>query len=162
MFQWLEKLILKRIIKRVSKKIEILKLTALENYEERKDELLDKCTEKVEAKIRETIEEFLDSKIGGKTKAWWRLGIQDILEVLILATGLLVVQILGGKFPLAVCEKEVIMILYKPKERTEPYKTDEQIKDLYLKYRDILENPIQKKRGFIWKIKKLFGVINQN
>jgi hypothetical protein len=29
----------------------------------------------------------------------------------ILATGLLVVQILGGKFPLAVCEKEVIMLL---------------------------------------------------
>jgi hypothetical protein len=29
----------------------------------------------VEAKIRETIEEFLDSKIGSKTKAWWRLGV---------------------------------------------------------------------------------------
>jgi len=69
MLKWLEKLILKRIIKRVSKKIEILKLTALENYEEHKDELLDKCTEEVEAKIRETIEKFLDSKIGGKTKA---------------------------------------------------------------------------------------------
>ena len=68
----------------------------------------------------------------------------------------------GKKSPLAVCEKEVIMILYKPKERTEPYKTNEQIKELYLKYRDILESPIQKKRGFIWKIKKLFGVINQN
>ena len=80
----------------------------------------------------------------------------------LLATGLLVVQILGGKFPLAVCEKEVIMILYKPKERTEPYKTNEQIKELYLKYRDVLESPIQKKRGFIWKIKKLFGAINQN
>jgi hypothetical protein len=84
------------------------------------------------------------------------------LEVLILATGLLVVQILGGKFPLAVCEKEVIMILYKPKKRTEPYTTNEQIKELYLKYRDILEVPIQEKRGFIWKIKKLFGAINQN
>jgi hypothetical protein len=33
------------------------------------------------------------------------------LEILILASGLLLVQILGGKFPLAVCEKEVIMIL---------------------------------------------------
>ena len=52
------------------------------------------------------------------------------------------------------------MILYKHKERTEPYKTNEQIKELYLKYRDILEGPIQEKRGFIWKIKKLFGVIN--
>ena len=69
MFKWLEKLIIKRIIKRVSKKIEILKLTVLENYEERKDELLDKCTERVETKIRETIEDFLDSKIGGNTKA---------------------------------------------------------------------------------------------
>lgn len=54
------------------------------------------------------------------------------------------------------------MILYKPKERTEPYKTNEQIKELYLKYRDILEIPIQDKRGFIWKMKKLFGAINQN
>ena len=68
----------------------------------------------------------------------------------------------GGEFPLAVCKKEVIMILYKPKERTEPYKTNEQIKELYLKYRDVLEIPIQKKRGFIWKMKKLFGAINQN
>ena len=59
MFEWLEKLILKRIIKRVSKKIEILKLTALENYEEHKDELLDKCTEV----IKDTIKNFIASKI---------------------------------------------------------------------------------------------------
>lgn len=83
MFEWLEKIILKRIIKRVSKKIEILKLTALENYEEHKDELLELVKKKVEQKIEQTIKKFLDSKIGGKTKAWWWLGVQDNLEFLI-------------------------------------------------------------------------------
>ena len=69
MFKWLENLIIKRLIKRATKKIEILKATAIENYEEHKDELLEFVKKKVKEKVREAIEDFLASKIGGKTKA---------------------------------------------------------------------------------------------
>lgn len=63
MFEWLEKLIIKRLIKKATKKIKILKLTAIENYEEHKDELLEFVKEKVKEKVREAIEDFLASKI---------------------------------------------------------------------------------------------------
>ena len=59
MFQWLENLIIKRLIKRACKKIEILKLTAIENYEEHKDELL----EKLQEVIKQAIKDFVATKI---------------------------------------------------------------------------------------------------
>lgn len=59
MFQWLENLILKRVIKRIQKQIPELKTTILEEYEEHKDELLIKCKEK----LKETIANFVASKI---------------------------------------------------------------------------------------------------
>lgn len=59
MFNWLENLILKRVIKRIKKQIPELKTTALEYLEDNKDELLDKCKEK----LKETIKNFVASKI---------------------------------------------------------------------------------------------------
>ena len=59
MFQWLENLILKRVIKRIKKQIPELKTTILEEYEEHKDELLIKCKEV----IKDTIKNFIASKI---------------------------------------------------------------------------------------------------
>ena len=64
MLKWLEDLIIKRLIKRACKKIEILKLTAIENYEEHKDELLVFVKKKVKTKVQEAVEEFLASKLG--------------------------------------------------------------------------------------------------
>lgn len=59
MFQWLENLILKRVIKRIKKQIPELKTTILEEYEVHKDELLIKCKEK----LKETIANFVASKV---------------------------------------------------------------------------------------------------
>jgi uncharacterized phage-like protein YoqJ len=59
MFKWLEKLILKRIIKRIKNEIPELKVTILEEFEEHKDELLNKCEEV----IKDTIKNFIASKI---------------------------------------------------------------------------------------------------
>ena len=59
MFKWLEKIVLKRIIKRIKNEIPELKTTALEYLEDNKDELLDKCKEK----LKEVIKNFVASKI---------------------------------------------------------------------------------------------------
>ena len=39
-------------------------------------------------------------------------------------------EILGGK----------IMIIYAPKKRTEPYESNEQVRQIYLKYKDYIES----------------------
>ena len=59
MFQWLENIILKRVIKRLKDQIPELKVTILEEFEEHKDELLNKCKEV----IKDTIKNFIASKI---------------------------------------------------------------------------------------------------
>ena len=59
MFKWLEKIVLKRIIKRIKNEIPELKTTALEYLEDNKDELLDKCKEK----LKEVIKNFVASKV---------------------------------------------------------------------------------------------------
>lgn len=59
MFQWLENLILKRVIKRIKNEIPELKVTILEEFEEHKDELLNKCKEV----IKQAIKDFVASKI---------------------------------------------------------------------------------------------------
>ena len=58
-FNWLEKKIAKRIIKRIKNKIPELKVTILEELEEHKDELLEKCEEV----LKDTIKNFVASKI---------------------------------------------------------------------------------------------------
>ena len=58
-FDWLEKKIAKRIIKRIKNKIPELKVTILEELEEHKDELLEKCEEV----LKDTIKNFVASKI---------------------------------------------------------------------------------------------------
>ena len=59
MFQWLENIILKRVIKRLKNQIPELKVTILEEFEEHKDELLNKCKEK----LKQVIKDFVASKI---------------------------------------------------------------------------------------------------
>lgn len=59
MFNWLENLILKRIIKKIKNEIPELKKTALKKIEENKDELLIKCKEK----LKEVIKNYVASKV---------------------------------------------------------------------------------------------------
>ena len=59
MFNWLENLILKRVIKRIKKQIPELKTTVLEEFEEHKDELFNKCKEV----IKQAIKDFVASKV---------------------------------------------------------------------------------------------------
>ena len=59
MFKWLEKIVLKRIIKRIKNEIPELKNIVLEYLEDNKDELLIKCKEK----LKEVIKNFVASKV---------------------------------------------------------------------------------------------------
>lgn len=59
MFKWLEKIVLKRIIKRIKNEIPELKNIVLEYLEDNKDELLEKCKEK----LKEAIKNFVASKV---------------------------------------------------------------------------------------------------
>lgn len=59
MFKWLEKIVLKRIIKRIKDEIPELKNIVLEYLEDNKDELLIKCKEK----LKEVIKNFVASKV---------------------------------------------------------------------------------------------------
>lgn len=59
MFNWLENLILKRIIKKIKNEIPELKKAALKKIEENKDELLIKCKEK----LKEVIKNYVASKV---------------------------------------------------------------------------------------------------
>lgn len=63
MFQWLEKFILKKIIKRITKRIPTLKKEALEYLKEHSDELLVKFEEKLEKATREFIENHSNKEI---------------------------------------------------------------------------------------------------
>ncbi len=54
MFKWLEKVVIKRIIKRISNELPELKEKALEYLEENKDEIIEK--------IKDVIVDFIKSK----------------------------------------------------------------------------------------------------
>ena len=59
LIKWIKKKILKSIVNDIKKQIPELKNTALEKFEEHKDELLDKLQEV----IKDTIKNFVASKI---------------------------------------------------------------------------------------------------
>ena len=59
LIKWIKKKILKSIVNDIKKQIPELKNTALEKFEEHKDELLDKLQEV----IKDTIKNFIASKI---------------------------------------------------------------------------------------------------
>lgn len=59
MIRWIKKKLLKSIINDIKKEIPEIKKTALEEFEEHKDELLIKCKEV----IKDTIKNFVASKI---------------------------------------------------------------------------------------------------
>ena len=63
MFKWLEKLILKKIVKRLTKRIPTLKKEAFEYLKEHSDELLVKFEEKLEKATREFIENHSDKEV---------------------------------------------------------------------------------------------------
>ena len=54
MFNWLEKFVIKRIVKRISNELPELKEKALEYWEDNKDEILDK--------VKDVIVDFIKSK----------------------------------------------------------------------------------------------------
>lgn len=58
MFKWLEKIILKRIIKRVQKELPTYQAKAVKLVEEHKDEVLDKVKEY----IKKAVVDFIKSK----------------------------------------------------------------------------------------------------
>ena len=58
MFGWLEKIIIKRIIKRVQKELPTYQAKALEAFEEHKDELVEKAKEG----IKNAVVDFIKSK----------------------------------------------------------------------------------------------------
>jgi hypothetical protein len=63
MFRWLENFMLKRIIKRITKRIPTLKKEALKYLEEHSDELLVKFEEKLEKVTREFIENHSNKEV---------------------------------------------------------------------------------------------------
>ena len=54
MFKWLEKFVIKRIIKRISKELPELKEKALEYWKDNKDEIIEK--------VKDVIVDFIKSK----------------------------------------------------------------------------------------------------
>jgi c-di-AMP phosphodiesterase-like protein len=58
MFGWLEKIIIKRIIKRVQKELPALQAMALDAFKENKDELIEKAKEG----IKNAVVDFIKSK----------------------------------------------------------------------------------------------------
>lgn len=58
MFGWLEKLIIKRIIKRVQKELPALQAMALDTFKEHKDELIEKAKEA----IKNAVVDYVKSK----------------------------------------------------------------------------------------------------
>ena len=58
MFGWLEKIIIKRIIKRIKKELPALQAMALEAFKENKDELIEKAKEG----IKKAVMDFIKSK----------------------------------------------------------------------------------------------------
>ncbi len=55
MFKWLEKIIIKRIIKRVTNELPELKEKALQYWEDNKDEIVDKIKDKIKDIILEKV-----------------------------------------------------------------------------------------------------------
>ena len=55
MFKWLEKIIIKRIIKRITNELPELKQKALNYWEENKDEIIEKATDKIKDIILEKV-----------------------------------------------------------------------------------------------------------
>ena len=55
MFKWLEKFVIKRIIKRVTKELPELKEKALEYWDENKDEIIKKAKDKIKGIILEKV-----------------------------------------------------------------------------------------------------------
>ena len=55
MFKWLEKIIIKRIIKRVTNELPELKQKALQYWEDNKDEIIEKATDKIKDIILEKV-----------------------------------------------------------------------------------------------------------
>lgn len=58
MFGWLERIIIKRIIKRIKKELPALQAMALEAFKENKDELIEKAKEG----IKNAVVDFIKSK----------------------------------------------------------------------------------------------------
>lgn len=55
MFKWLEKIIIKRIIKRITNELPELKQKALNYWEDNKDEIIEKATDKIKDIILEKV-----------------------------------------------------------------------------------------------------------
>ena len=55
MFKWLEKIVIKRIVKRVTNELPELKEKALKYLDENKDEIIGKVREAIREKIKEII-----------------------------------------------------------------------------------------------------------